>query len=89
MRELATDEIRPLGGERSYFAHVFAWMAVALAVTGIVAGLIGRSERAMHALISSTGSAKLVWIICALVELVLVLGLVGLVQHMDTFQATG
>jgi FtsH-binding integral membrane protein len=87
VRQLATDDIRPLGDERTYFAHVFAWMGVALVVTGIIAGLIGRSERAMHVFISSTGSAKLVWIICALLELVLVAGLVGLVQHMDTFEA--
>lgn len=87
MRGLATDEIRPQEGEQSYFARAFLWMGVALAVTGVVAGLIGRSERAMHVFISNTGSAKLVWILCAVVELVLVAGLVGLVQHMDPFEA--
>jgi uncharacterized protein len=60
-------------------------MGLALVVTGGVAGAIGHSQRALHALI--TGSGGWVWIGLLVVQLFLVAGLVGLVQHMDTFTA--
>jgi FtsH-binding integral membrane protein len=82
---LATHGIAPYENERAYFAKVFAWMAVALGVTGAVAGAVGSSSKALHALFDGRGF----WLIIALfvVELALVAGLVGLVQHMSLFEA--
>lgn len=85
MNGLATQGIAPPREESTYFTKVFAWMAVALAVTGAVAGAIGSNGTALHALFTGRG----LWIIFALffVELALVAGLVGLVQHMGLFEA--
>jgi len=82
---LATEGIAPPQEESSYFTQVFAWMAVALAVTGAVAGAIGSSSVALNALFTGRGF----WLIIALflVEFALVAGLVGLVQHMGLFEA--
>jgi len=85
MRALSTDTISPAGDERLYFRQVFAWMAVGLAVTGAVAGAIGHSQTALHALFGSNGSAVI--IVLFLLELALVAGLSTLVQHMDVFEA--
>jgi FtsH-binding integral membrane protein len=85
MRPLATDAIAPARDERAYFAHVFSWLAVALAVTGGVAAAIGHSQGALHALFE--GNARVVILISVLVELLLVASLVGLVQHMGLFEA--
>jgi hypothetical protein len=82
---LATESIAPNQGERAYFAKVFAWMAIALAVTGGISGAIGSSSSALHALFA--GNGRLLIIILALVELLLVAGLVGLVKHMNLFEA--
>ena len=84
MRPLATEAILPLGEERSYFRKVFAWMGVGLAVTGRVAAGVGHSQRALNALLTGSG-----WIFIGLIliEFALVGGLVGLVQHMDLFEA--
>ncbi len=85
MRQLAAQGIAPSRAEHSYFAHVFAWMGLALAVTGGVAAAIGHSQRALNALL--TGPGGWVWIGLVLIQLFLVAALVGLVQHMDTFTA--
>lgn len=85
MTGLATDEIRPFEDEQSFFVRVFVWMGVALAITGVVAGLIGRSQSAMHALM--TGSGNFVWLACVLIEFALVAALVGFVRHMSTTEA--
>jgi FtsH-binding integral membrane protein len=85
MRGLATDTIAPTVDDRSYFRDVFAWMFVALAVTGAVAAAIGHSQTALHAVF--VGSGRLVFIVCLLLEFVLVAGLVGLVQHMGLYEA--
>jgi hypothetical protein len=85
MAGLPTDRISPLGGEREYFRRVFAWMAVGLAVTGGVAGAIGSSSAALHVLFES--NASWVIIVAIVLEFALVAGLVGLVQHMDVFEA--
>jgi hypothetical protein len=81
---MATDAIRPQAEDRAYFAHVFAWMGVALGITGIVSGVLGHSQHALYALLNGSS-----WLFIALliIELVLVMGLVGLVQHMDLFEA--
>jgi FtsH-binding integral membrane protein len=84
MNQLATHSITSTGDERVYFRRVFAWMSVALGVTGVVAGAIGHSQTAMHALLTSNG--QWIWIACVVIELLLVSALVGLVQHMDLFQ---
>jgi FtsH-binding integral membrane protein len=84
MNQLATHAISSTGDERVYFRRVFGWMSVALLVTGVVAGAIGHSQTAMHALL--TGNGQWVWIACVLIEFALVSALVGLVQHMDLFQ---
>ena len=84
MNQLATQMITSTGDERVYFRRVFAWMSVALLVTGAVAGAIGHSQTAMHALLS--GKGEWVLIACFVIELALVSALVGLVQHMDLFQ---
>lgn len=60
-------------------------MGAGLAVTGIVAYLIGTSSAALHVLLSGTGAVIL--IASVLIELVLVAVLVGLVQHMDVTEA--
>jgi FtsH-binding integral membrane protein len=85
MRGMATETIAPTGDERVYFRKVFAWMAAALAVTGAVAAAIGTSQTALHALFAH--NARAVLIACALVELLLVGVLVGLVKHMDLYEA--
>jgi FtsH-binding integral membrane protein len=85
MNQLATHSITSTGDERVYFRRVFAWMSVALAVTGGVAAAVGHTQTAMHVLLG--GSGTLVLIALLLIELALVSALVGLVQHMDLFQA--
>jgi FtsH-binding integral membrane protein len=60
-------------------------MGVGLAVTGGVAAVIGHSSAAMNALLQ--GSGQDIWIVCLLLELALVLGLAGLVQHMGVVEA--
>jgi FtsH-binding integral membrane protein len=84
-RQLATHGIAPTRADRIYFARVFGWMSAGLAVTGVVAYLVGRSDRALHALFA--GNARAVIIVAFLVELVLVGALVTLVEHMDVFEA--
>ena len=84
-RQLATDGIAPTADERAYFQGVFGWMGVGLAVTGGVSYAIGRSDRALNALF--TGNGRAVIIAAFVIELLLVWGLVGLVEHMDTFAA--
>ena len=81
----AADSIAPLVDERAYFYQVFGWMAAGLAVTGVIAYLIGTSSAAMHALMTGIGP----WLLVAavLIELMLVAVLVGLVQHMDVTEA--
>jgi FtsH-binding integral membrane protein len=81
---MATDAIRPQTEDRAYFAHVFAWMGVALTITGAVSAVIGHSQHALNALLNGSS-----WLFFALliIELVLVMGLIGLVQHMDLFEA--
>jgi FtsH-binding integral membrane protein len=86
MREMATQSIAPVRDDTGYFRKVFAWMALALAVTGAVAAAIGHSQRALNVLIG-TGGGSWVLIACIVVELGLVAALVGLVQHMDLFEA--
>ncbi len=85
MRGLAAQTIAPTGEEHRYFARVFAWMAVALGVTGGVAAAVGHSQTAMHILFSGTG--WWLWLACVVIELLLVSALVSLVQHMDLFEA--
>lgn len=81
---MATAGIRPQADDRTYFARVFMWMGVALAITGAVSGVIGHSQRALYALLNGSS-----WLFIALliIELVLVMGLAGLVQHMGLFEA--
>jgi uncharacterized protein len=81
----AADTIAPIAEERAYFSQVFGWMAAGLAVTGVVAYLIGTSSAALHVLF--TGSGPLLLIAVVLIELVLVAVLVGLVQHMGVTEA--
>jgi FtsH-binding integral membrane protein len=81
----AADSIAPIADERAYFSQVFGWMAAGLAVTGIIASLIGTSNVALHILL--TGNGRLLLIAVVLIELVLVAVLVGLVQHMDVTEA--
>jgi len=82
---LATQGIAPPQEESRYFTQVFAWMAVALAVTGGVAGAVGSSGTALHALFGGQGRAVI--IVLFLVEFGLVAALAGLVQHMGLFEA--
>lgn len=85
MRVLAADTVAPATDERSFFRQVFAWMAVGLLVTGVIAGVIGTNARALHALFE--GNGRFILISALLIELVLVGGLVTLVQRMDYFEA--
>ena len=85
MNGLASEGIAPPREESSYFTQVFAWMAIALAITGAVAAGIGSSSTALHALFAGQGRA--VVIVLFLVELALVGALAGLVQHMGLFEA--
>jgi uncharacterized protein len=82
---LASTAIAPDREERSYFRGVFGWMAAALAVSGAVAAAIGHSQAALNALV--TGGGGWLYLVLIVIELLLVAGLVGLVQHMDTFTA--
>jgi hypothetical protein len=81
----AADSIAPIAQERAYFYRVFGWMAAGLALTGVIAYLIGTSSAALHVLL--TGNGRLLLIVVVLVELVLVAVLVGLVQHMSVTEA--
>ena len=85
MQPFATDTIAPARDEQAYFAHVFGWMGAALAVTGVVAAGIGHDQRALNALVTSDGGW--VFLVLLLIELLLVGGLVGLVQHMSVVEA--
>jgi uncharacterized protein len=85
VRTFASETIVPNQEERAYFREVFAWMAVGLVITGAVAAAVGHSQRALNVLV--TGSGGWVFIGLVVIELVLVMGLVGLVQHMDVFEA--
>jgi hypothetical protein len=85
LRALAAETIAPAGEERAFFQRVFAWMAVGLAVTGGIAGGIGSSGTALHALFGSKG--QIVIIVALILEFVLVIVLVGLVKHMSVFEA--
>jgi hypothetical protein len=60
-------------------------MGVGLAVTGAISALIGHSQTALHALFE--GNAKSLIIVCFVVELLLVLSLSALVQHMSVVEA--
>jgi uncharacterized protein len=85
MRRLATYAIAPDTTDRAYFAQVFAWMATALAVTGVVAAGVGHDQRALHIVFG--GSFPFVFVGLVVIQFLLVGGLVGLVQHMDAFTA--
>src|ERR1700683_548958 len=85
MALLPTEAIGPLGDERAYFRQVFVWMGGGLAVTDGVAAIIGHSSAAMNALLQ--GSGRDIWLVCLVLELALVLGLSGLVQHMGVVEA--
>ena len=80
-----TETVAPLGEEARYFQRVFAWMGAGLAVTGGVAGAIGHSQTALHALFNGNGEALI--IVLLILELVLVASLSGLVQHMSVSEA--
>jgi FtsH-binding integral membrane protein len=85
VRPLAAETVAPVGEQTTYFHRVFAWMAVGLGVTGAIAGGIGSSSTALHALFGSNG--QIVIIVALVLELVLVAVLVGLVRHMSLFEA--
>ena len=85
MAMLPTEAIAPAGEERAYFRLVFAWMGAGLAVTGGVTAAIGHSSRAMNALLQ--GSGQTIWIVCLVLELLLVFSLAALVQHMNVIEA--
>jgi FtsH-binding integral membrane protein len=85
VNQLATDGIAPVQNDSGYFTRVFAWMAAGLAVTGAVAAAVYSSGTALHAFEGSSG--PIIFIILAVLELALVAGLVGLVQHMGLFEA--
>ena len=87
MKALAAETVSPIGEERVFFRRVFSWMAVGLAVTGGIAGAIGSDSRATHFFFEGHGKALIGAAI--LLEFVLVLALVGLVRHMNVFQAAG
>jgi FtsH-binding integral membrane protein len=55
MYGLPTDTIAPAENERTWFAHVYGWMGVGLAVTGAVAAAVGHSQSALRVLV--TGAA--------------------------------
>jgi len=83
--QLASDGIAPSQGDSAYFTKVFAWMAVGLAVTGAVAAGVYSSGAALHEVEGSNGPT--IFIVLAVLQLALVAGLVGLVQHMSLFEA--
>ena len=84
VNQLTTDGIAPAQDDSAFFTRVFAWMAAGLAVTGGVAAVVYSSGTALHAFEGSNGPA--IFIILAILELALVAGLVGLVQHMSLFE---
>jgi FtsH-binding integral membrane protein len=81
----AAESIAPIAGERVFFARVFGWMAAGLAVSGLIAYLVGTSSATVRVLLSGRGT--IILIVTVLIELVLVAVLVGLVQHMNTTEA--
>jgi FtsH-binding integral membrane protein len=87
VNQLATDGIAPARdeSESAFFTRVFAWMAAGLTVTGGVAAAVYSSGTAMRAFEGSHGLT--IFIILAVLEFALVAGLVGLVRHMDLFEA--
>ena len=84
MRPLAAETIAPAGDEGAYFRSAFGWMGAGLAVTSVVAFVVGRNGDAMHALLEGGGS--LIFFVLLVIELLLVAGLVTLVRRMDLFE---
>jgi uncharacterized protein len=85
VQQLATARISPSYDSRAYFRDVFAWMAVALAVTGAVAAAIGHNGTALHTLLEGGGFS--IFVVLAVIELLLVGVLVRYVQHMGLVEA--
>lgn len=84
MQQLATDAIAPRRDDSLYFTRAFGWMAAGLAITGGVAYVVGNDEALLHVLFAA---GKPVFIGLLIVEVLLVMGLVTLVQHMNLFAA--
>ena len=84
MNQLATDSIAAKRDDSLYFTRAFGWMALALAVTGGIAYLVGNNQALLTALV---GAGRPLFIGLLIIELLLVAGLVGLVEHMNFFEA--
>ncbi len=85
MPPLATEAIAATRGDNLYFSRTFGWMAAGLFVTGAVAYFVGSNPVWLGQLV---GAGKPIFIGLLIVELLLVIGLVTLVQHMNFFEAT-
>jgi FtsH-binding integral membrane protein len=84
MNQLATEAIAAKRNDSLYFTRTFGWMATGLAVTGGIAYLVGNNPVLLQQLV---GAGMPVFIGLLIVELLLVMGLVKLVQHMNLFEA--
>jgi uncharacterized protein len=84
MNQLATEGIAARRNDSLYFTRTFGWMATGLAVTGGIAYLVGNDPVLRHQLVGGGGP---VFIGLLIVQLLLVMGLVTLVQHMNLFAA--
>jgi len=84
MKQLATEAIAAQRNDSLYFPRTFGWMSVGLVVTGGIAYLVGNNPVLLQQLV---GAGMPVFIGLLVVELLLVMGLVTLVQHMNLFEA--
>jgi len=84
MNQLATEAIAAKRSDNLYFIRTFGWMATGLAVTGGIAYFVGSNRLWLEQLV---GAGRPVFIGLLIVEVLLVMGLVSLVQHMNFFEA--
>lgn len=84
MNQLATEVIAAKRSDSLYFTRTFGWMAAGLAVTGGIAYVVGSNPVWLEQLV---GAGKPVFIGLLVVEVLLVMGLVTLVRHMNFFEA--
>src|SRR5579864_8863912 len=84
MNQLATEAIAARRNDSLYFTRTFGWMAAGLAVTGGIAYIVGSNPVWLEQLV---GAGRPVFVGLLIVELLLVVGLVTLVRHMNFYEA--
>lgn len=84
MPQLATEMITANRNNSLYFPRALGWMAAGLAITGGVAYVVGSNPVWLE---QPVGAGRPVFVNLLIVEVLLVMGLVTLVRHMNLFEA--